>query len=897
MIFVFQFLVNTVFAQTTIWGAVQDSTGKPLKSVSIRLVVDQDTFYQITDLQGKYKFHQGKVGDNSLIYSMLGYKTEQKSVRVAQEEVIKEVPLLVMEPFSTAIPFVHVLKVVPIVKIGDTTQFNFDAFKFRPRSLLWEALRQLPGFQVTRDGTVSYNGQVIRKVKVDNKDFFGGDMLTATQNLPADFIKNLQLLDYKDDVTQETGMLSTSTEKIININLREDSKKIHFGQVTGGGGTNDRYLGSFGMNRYDNGAQLSVSGSLNNTNTNLYSYENQGGAVRERRTMEYGDYQDPVDGLNTVSSLGASVSDKLSKRTSFNASYNYVRRDNRTDGNSRLTSSYIGNTITRNETYKTHNRDQVHKAKFDTETRFNNNDLLKIGANFTLSKSISYNDKSTEVNNYKVKNNGGYRDSIDQYLPNGELQALYSKHFNKKGRRLVGTFWFSGNSLERDERVKEKYEEFSALDTVIGQFEQRQKIYQRNQNTSTKASVSYVEPFFENSFFEFSYEFELNKINSAREVYERLGKLPTSGLDSLLNMEYNYMFRSNRTSLTYQYEPNKKFKMNAGFAVQPVLLRGNQLNMGVDYTYDNINLVPTANILYKFSKEMDWQLGYKGKNNQPYFNQIAPLVDNTNSRNVIVGNPELKAEFAHSFTTTFRRVISSTMQNFETSFAFNMIANKIVSDKSSAPNSTTQTTTFKNADGYFDWRWHYGFNTPFIHESIQLDLIGDLDYYNNLSFIDQRKRTTTQLLFNQSAQFRFQLGDYLESILNANYVLNKTEYSIPFRTKFNVETLFLGLGAKGYVSDNFSLGFDMSQRYNSGYANSFMNVNQTIMNGFLELTCLPNKSLLLRLQGYDLFNQNKDMGIYSEYIGNDVYEARNNRLGRYFMLSLNMRLQNFHKKK
>jgi len=48
---------------------------------------------------------------------------------------------------------------------------------------------------------------------------------------------------------------------------------------------------------------------------------------------------------------------------------------------------------------------------------------------------------------------------------------------------------------------------------------------------------------------------------------------------------------------------------------------------------------------------------------------------------------------------------------------------------------------------------------------------------------------------------------------------------------------------------------------------------------------------LVRVQGFDLFDQNRNMGIYSEYIGNDVYEARNNRLGRYFMVSLNMRLQ------
>ena len=35
----------------------------------------------------------------------------------------------------------------------------------------------------------------------------------------------------------------------------------------------------------------------------------------------------------------------------------------------------------------------------------------------------------------------------------------------------------------------------------------------------------------------------------------------------------------------------------------------------------------------------------------------------------------------------------------------------------------------------------------------------------------------------------------------------------------------------------------------------------------------------------------------TEYVGNDVFETRNNRLGRYLMLTLNVRLQSYPKKK
>src|SRR5690606_6966175 len=159
-----------------------------------------------------------------------------------------------------------------------------------------------------------------------------------------------------------------------------------------------------------------------------------------------------------------------------------------------------------------------------------------------------------------------------------------------------------------------------------------------------------------------------------------------------------------------------------------------------------------------------------------------------------------------------------------------------------------------------------------------------------------RKRITKQLMINQSLQLKYTLSDYLETGFITNYNLNNAKYDIPFSTNISVHTLQWGMNTKTYFGEHLSIGAELSQRYNEGYTANFMNINQTVINGFIECTFLPNKTGLLRIQGFDLLDQNKNMGIYSEYIGNDVYEARNNRLGRYFMLSLNIRLQKYPKK-
>src|SRR5690606_18201214 len=82
----------------------------------------------------------------------------------------------------------------------------------------------------------------------------------------------------------------------------------------------------------------------------------------------------------------------------------------------------------------------------------------------------------------------------------------------------------------------------------------------------------------------------------------------------------------------------------------------------------------------------------------------------------------------------------------------------------------------------------------------------------------------------------------------------------------------------------------ISQRVNNGFSN-FINENPTLLNVYLERTFLKHDRAAVRIQGYDLFNENT--GLSHDVYGNDIYETRNSRLGRYFLVSFNYRLQRF----
>src|SRR5690606_31797310 len=172
-----------------------------------------------------------------LTFSMIGYKILDKSYPSNFPGPVVQLLPTVLPPQQTLLKEIVINRIQPIVIKEDTIQYNLDAFNVRQNSLLEEALKLLPNIQVRRDGTVIAHGKQISRVQVDGKNFFGGEVLTATRNLPADFVQSIQVIDYYGDVANTTGIKDAEPEKILNFVLKEDKKQILFGQVTAGGGT------------------------------------------------------------------------------------------------------------------------------------------------------------------------------------------------------------------------------------------------------------------------------------------------------------------------------------------------------------------------------------------------------------------------------------------------------------------------------------------------------------------------------------------------------------------------------------------------------------------------------------------------------------------------------------
>lgn len=880
-----------------ITGIVIDTSGAPLQGVNVRLSSILDTMLVTTSEKGAFKFSNIIGPDFRLTFSMIGYQILDKVYQPNKSSAIVQLLPTVLRPQQTLLKEVVINHIQPIVFKGDTIQYNLDAYNIRKNSLLEEALKLLPGVQVSRDGTVTAQGKQISRVQVDSKNFFGGEVLTATRNLPAEFIQSIQVVDYYGDVASKTGIQSSEPEKILNIVLKEDKKRILFGQVTGGGGTRDRYIGSMGINNFNDGQEFSMVGSFNNTNTSLFSYgAPSGGGMRERGGTDLTGMMDPVDGINTTNSLGISYSDDILDNVSIYGKYTFTNRKNNTIGNSLLKSVYNFNTI-ENEENKEVNLDNMnHLMSWDVETQLDSKNYLKVSPNVSFSTSQTLYQSNNTIENKNIVSERTYSASERTYLadehsssPNFDIDLLYSRTFSKPGRKFVLNM--QGKYAKHD-----KLEEIESIDvntglpSEAGAYVLEQNVKSNSRNQIGRLRASYVEPIDKSSILEISYEYNYTDIDNRRSVWDREAQV---FVDSL-SVDYAYFFESNRVGVNYQMEQNKKFRYTLGFAVQPLLLSGHTVNGDVVTQHRNVNMIPSAGFRYRITDESEWSIDYLGTNNQPNFSQIQPVQDVTNSQNIIVGNAELKAEFINRITTRYRRTRIGMNRFFEAQLSVNQIQNKIVTNRSDSINSTVQRTSFRNTKGYFDVRGYYMYSTPVFNDNVQLNLNGMADYVNNVSYVNEARNFGRHFIYSQAAQLRFSLADVMETELNSSYTFNRTRYSLhQFNQGISANSFLIGLAGKGYLSDNWAFGFDMSHRLNSGYS-SFVNESPTILNAYIECTFLQNNMALLRLQGFDLFNQNT--GITREVLGNDVLDIRNNRLARYFMLSLNIRLQKYPSK-
>ncbi|MEM6866227.1 MAG: carboxypeptidase regulatory-like domain-containing protein, partial [Bacteroidota bacterium] len=198
---------------------------------------NEKTRFAISNQDGAYVLKLSKGISYSIEVHYLGYQKLTFQYTAAQDEV-KD---LILKPSINALDEVILNYQVPITVTQDTTTYNTDAFVNGEERKLREVLKKLPGIEVDREGNVTSQGKEVTKVLVEDKIFFTGNSKLAVNNIPADVVDKIQVIEDYNKVGFLKGLLD-SDDIALNIKLKEDKKKFAFGDIEVGGGDEERYL-------------------------------------------------------------------------------------------------------------------------------------------------------------------------------------------------------------------------------------------------------------------------------------------------------------------------------------------------------------------------------------------------------------------------------------------------------------------------------------------------------------------------------------------------------------------------------------------------------------------------------------------------------------------------------
>lgn len=233
---------HVLFAQKVLLeGSVFNPQEEALELANVIACSIKDTSvytFAISDYQGKFKLtlQQDSIYLLKVVY--LGYEEWAETLEAKEGMDFKAIQL---QATLSTLDEVTVVYKMPVVVRGDTVSFRAASFTNGKEKKLKDVFEKLPGFEVEDNGTIKVNGEKVKKITVDGKEFFTGDTKLASNNIPANVVEKVNVLRNHNDVAQMKS-LGNKNGVAVDISLKADKQNIVFGSAEVGAGGEHRYL-------------------------------------------------------------------------------------------------------------------------------------------------------------------------------------------------------------------------------------------------------------------------------------------------------------------------------------------------------------------------------------------------------------------------------------------------------------------------------------------------------------------------------------------------------------------------------------------------------------------------------------------------------------------------------
>lgn len=880
--------------QWSVRGSVSDldsKTALPGANICLTLATTESKkYYATTNQAGEFVLKLPAKGNYQLLVSFVGYEKLQRSIKLQQPEQNLGKMSLKAQSINLGVAEAEGRATRAIQK-NDTMEYNATAFKTLKGSTTEDLIAKMPGI-VVNNGTVKAQGEEVKKVLVDGKPFFDGDVTAALRNIPSDIVSSIQVFDKKSEQSQFTGFDDGQSSKTLNIVTREDSRKGYFGNLTAAAGSEDRYQLGGTVNYFNGDRRITLTGQSNNINQQNFTQEDIIGVIgsgsRNRGGGGPGGLGGPppggggapdnmvgqLGGLSAINALGFNYSDKIGKKVEMTAGYFFNATDNEavknvnrtyfdeTDGKRIYTESSSSNT-------KTYN----HRFNFKFDYKIDDKNSLTFMPRVSVQKTNYNTLLNAQTTTDGLLSNQTSTASIgsgDGYNLSGML--LYRHSFAKTGRTI--SLGLNGGGSD-NERVYH----YTATNPV-----EKQEVSNLSSGYNWGTNLMYTEPLSKKMLWMLNYNLNYSYNDADKTINDQL----TNQIDTALSNVYNTNYLTHRIGTGIRYA-NKKINGTVSLNYERADLDGSQVFPYTGSTSKSFSsILPMAMADIKFNSRKSMRLSLFSSSSAPSVSQLQNVIDNSNSLALSSGNPNLKAQISNAFNTRYTYT-SLSGQTFVAMIGVSNRMNYIGDSTFVASNDValsdgitlykgSQFTKLVNLDGYWNVNTMLTYGLPFDLLHSNLNLSANLSYSRLPGIYNGAKRITDSYSISPTMVMSSNISQNLDFTLSYNAACSSASSSTG--TSYVSQNAGFRINAITWLG--ITLGSQLNWQNYTGLSQGY-NENYWLWNASLGKKIFKNQNGEIKLQAYDLLHQNKAI---SRSVSTAYYDdTTTNVLKPYFMLS------------
>jgi hypothetical protein len=903
----------------TIKGKLVDLVdSRPLAGATLTLSSAKDSLkskFAVSDSSGVFRFDNLDFDTYYVQVAFIGYEKYRQLATINDSTPSLDLGTIFVPKTSTTMTGITVTaKTPPAQQKGDTIQYNASQFKVNPDATVEDLVKKAPGITVDRDGTVTAQGEQVRKVTIDGRDFFGDDASAALRNLPAEIVDKIQVFDRLTDQAQFTGVDDGNAQKAINIVTKSGMQNGQFGRVYAGYGTDDRYNAGGNMSFFKKDRRISIVGLTNNVNQqnfgsqDLLGLTSSGGRGGGRGGWGGGGGGFTIgqqSGISRTNALGINYSDRWGKKIQVSGSYFF---NNSNLNNDRLTNSQSlakpdsilfsdENSISRTNNYN-------HRVNFRMEYEIDSNNTIIVTPNISWQKNKAR--TTTDQLNYYNLATGqlsellNSRNSVNDGV-NFNNNFLYRHRFGKRGRTISLNVNTSFNNRD-GETFQESYATYFGSGGKNDTLEQYTSNITKGRTVST--NIVYTEPIGKKGSLQLNYNpsFTSNKADQETFRFDNVTD-KYSIFDTTLSNVFDNTYNRQNAGITYRVG-DRDMNFSVGVNYQSSKLESEQIfpnRTNIDRGFRNV--LPSMFFRMKLSAKSNIRLFYRTSVDPPSVNQLQNVINITNPLRVSTGNAELDQEYTHRFggryTFTNTRLGQSFFANVFAQMTNDYVTNAIYTafqDSVLAPGIIlyrgSQLTKPVNLDGYWSVRSFFTFGQPINAIKSNINLNAGLSYSTTPGLANGVKTKTEVYNYSAGAVIASNISEYVDFNISYSANFNQTRNEQQPQLNQNYVTQVAGMQFNLLSKSGWFLQNDLSNQTFTGLTEGY-NPSFWLWNMAVGKKIFKNRRGELKASVFDLLKQNQSVS--RNVSGLEIVDERNTVLQQYFMLTFTYSLKNFGK--